>query len=839
MNSYPIENSIENIKRALRSNKNVILTAEPGAGKSTIVPISLKDEEWLKGKKIIMLQPRRVAAVAIAKRMSELDGSKEGTVIGHRVRFSSNVTSETKIEVVTEGILTKRIQSDPFLEDIGLVIFDEFHERSIHADLSLALCREIQKEIRQDLRIMVMSATIDTKIVSDFLPNNEIIYGKGFLYPVEIAYNPVSSEMGHIFENMAKMALQIVSNSDINEDYLIFLPGAYEINLFYSFLQNNLKTNHEIMCLYGSLDIKEQEKAINKGSKPRIILSTNIAETSLTINGITTVIDSGYCKRINFDKETGLDKLELCRISKASAKQRAGRAGRLRSGRCIRLWSKAENEFLQDNEIPEILRTDITSTVLEIIAWGCSDPLKFAWLEMPKQDRIIQACNLLRMLKAIDEKGNITAIGKNMSELPIDARLAKMLITASQNCCSYHAALISAIMSEKDFVKPDLNGQINADIEYRLQLIENNQVSSNETVKRISKIANQLFRLVNKKAMPAKKYNKDELRKAMLSAFPDRVCIKRKETNAFTICSGTGLTLPGTSTLSNSEYILALKADSELRQSSASGKIFLACEIKKDWLLQNYGLETVKHSEINFSNTKKKVIVREQIKYDKIIISEKESSINQENEEQAAKVFIKAVIENISEAFNLEEAENANFINRVRLLNKSEIINNFPLINEEWFTKLLNTTLKGIYSFDELHKYKLSELYFMQLPYSYKETFDKLVPERYRVPSGSNIRLTYNDSDTPVLAVKLQELFGQTETPSICNGKIRLMIHLLSPAGRPVQVTQDLTSFWQNGYKQIVGELRGKYPKHPWPEDPTKAIPTAKTNNALRRQGLL
>ncbi|MBP5469743.1 MAG: ATP-dependent RNA helicase, partial [Candidatus Riflebacteria bacterium] len=345
--TYPIESSIEQIKQALAENKNLILTAEPGAGKSTVVPLALMNEAWLEGKKIVMLQPRRVAAVAIANRMSETQDSDPGKIIGYSVRFSSNIKSTTKIEVLTEGILTKRIQKDPFLEDIGLIIFDEFHERSIHADLGLALCCEIKKDVRPDLRIMLMSATIDTEFISSYLDNSEVISGKGFLYPVNIEYKPIGAGRGY-FDNAAKAIYEIVSSSDKNEEYLVFLPGIGEINRVKDYLEStSLCQSHDILALHGSMGIKEQQRVLGchqKDTPPRIILSTNIAETSLTIEGITTVIDTGYARQNQYNPESGLNKLEMLRISKASAKQRAGRAGRLKAGRAIRLYSKAEFE---------------------------------------------------------------------------------------------------------------------------------------------------------------------------------------------------------------------------------------------------------------------------------------------------------------------------------------------------------------------------------------------------------------------------------------------------------------------------------------------------------------
>ena len=509
--NYPIESSLKEIKQALVDNKDLILTAEPGAGKSTVVPLALMNEAWLEGKKIVMLQPRRVAAVAVANRMSEIDGSEPGKNIGYSVRFSSNIKPSAKIEVLTEGILTKRIQKDPFLEDVGLVIFDEFHERSIHADLGLALCCEIKKDVRPDLRLMVMSATIDTGLISNYLSNSEVISGKGFLYPVTVEYKAISVGRSY-FDNTAKAIYEIVTSSDKNEEYLVFLPGIGEINRVKDYLEStSVGQSHDILTLHGSMSIKDQQKAMVgrnshikesslqnycqennlqvlrhpsvrrssdtsatrshpvarlhaailsgspqvealENSRPRIILSTNIAETSLTIEGITTVIDTGYARQNRFNPETGLNKLEMVRISKASAKQRAGRAGRLKAGRAIRLYSKAEFENFAENEIPEILRSDPTSSILELYSWGIKDPFKFNWLESPSKESIEHSIELLKMLGAVDEKTSVTELGKKMNSIPAEPRLAAMLIKAKEAGCLEEAALATAIIEEKDFL---------------------------------------------------------------------------------------------------------------------------------------------------------------------------------------------------------------------------------------------------------------------------------------------------------------------------------------------------------------------------------------------------
>ncbi|MDD3001215.1 MAG: ATP-dependent helicase HrpB [Candidatus Riflebacteria bacterium] len=833
--NLPIDDCLQELKDALNVGSDVVLTAEPGAGKSTVVPLALKDESFLGKKKILMLQPRRVAAVAVARRMADLDGSAPGKVIGHTVRFSSNVTANTVVEVLTEGILTSRIQKDPFLEDVGLVIFDEFHERSIHADLSLALCREIQQEIRTDLRIMVMSATMETSRLKQFLKTPKEIVGKGFLYPVEVEYRKTSGGRDFIQELGAEI-VSIVNNSAKNEKYLVFLPGVGEIMGVSNYLAEKLHTEHEIAHLYGAMRIEDQQRLLGGGKTKQIILATNVAETSLTIDGITTVIDSGYCRRSEYDEENGLDKLVLGRISKASAKQRAGRAGRVMAGRCIRLWSKSEQDYLAEEETGEIFRSDLSTTALELAAWGCKNLHDFGWFEYPGKERIDKAIELLKMLRAVDEQGGITDIGKKMARLPAEARISRMLLWGAENGVLRQAALAAAILSEKDFVN---EADKDPDLEYRIELVLNNGAGRSYTVERIKKAAEQFENLIDKRKQvtsDSKKSGGDALRKALLAAFPDRVCMRRSDKGEYTSYAGRGFTMSNEGPLKSAEYILALKADSALRATSGSGKIFLASKIELDWLKEGLGLPCKLAREIYFNDKNKKVSVKERIWYGKLLIEDNESAINMNDAEKAANVFSRAIMNDLKTAFDLNNEENQNFYNRVRLLVKTFGSGEFESIDEKWFEKQLSTVLSGCFSFKELQQYSLGQLYFMGTAHRLRERFERLVPERFEVPSGSKIKIAYGNDLEPVLAVKLQEMFGQNETPAICEGRIKLKVHLLSPAKRPVQITSDLASFWKTGYKQIVGELRGRYPKHPWPDDPQNAVPTAKTKNRIAKE---
>ncbi len=824
---YPIESSLMAIKQALAENKDVVLTAEPGAGKSTVVPLALINENWLEGRKIVMLQPRRVAAVAVAARMAETDGSEPGKVIGHSVRFSSNIKVSTKIEVLTEGILTRRLQKDPFLEDVGLVIFDEFHERSIHADLCMALCREVKRDVRPDLRIMIMSATIDTTLVSGYLDNPQIVAGKGFLYPVDIEYKPIGVGREY-FDNASESIDNIVKSSASDEEYLVFLPGIGEINRVRDYLDSHATgVTHDVLTLHGSMNINDQQRTLKPSDRPRVILSTNIAETSLTINGITTVIDTGYARQTCFDPQTGLNKLELKRVSQASAKQRAGRAGRLKAGRAIRFWSKAEFDNFAAEEVPEILRSDITSTILELYTWGVKDPFKFNWLEAPSVESITHSIDLLKMLGALSQEGDITELGRRMCETPTEPRLACMLINAEKMGITEDAALAAAIIGEKDFVEssdPDLSIRLIA-LDSRLQGKHYSKlaVTDKSAVWRIRQIANDLQGIC--KGSASDKSDANALFSLLLKAFPDRVCQRRgKGSCSYTLCSGQGLSIDESSLLKENEYILSLRQDSKLR-STGDGKIFLACELTEEWLLNSDVAR--KSRDVFFSEKSEKICVRERIRYGSLLLKEQESSLCDEDAEAAIECFCKAVLANPEKAFALDDKANKSFMGRLQTLRATSRGKDYPAIDEAWLkeTLLSIATVQNL-SFAWLQKQSISEIYFNTLSWKLREDFEKLVPERFRVPTGSNVRIDYTQGNQPVLPVKMQEMFGQATTPTICNGEISLVVHLLSPAGRPMQITSDLASFWQNGYKSVVGELRGRYPKHSWPDDPAIAVPT-------------
>jgi ATP-dependent helicase HrpB len=840
MHDFPVKKRLEAIKASLQASENLVLTAQPGAGKSTLVPLELLDQSWLGNQKILMLQPRRVAAIAVAKRMAFLSNTKAGELVGHQVRFSSNIKKNTRIEVLTEGILTRRLQSDPFLQDVGLVIFDEFHERSIHSDLCLALCREIQKEIRPDLKILVMSATLEATKVADFLGDCPIISCEGFLYPVKIEYRPVSITRFR-FDAMLEAFKEIVVSSDKNESYLVFLPGAGEINFFADNCHEFSQT-HEILPLHGSLPVEVQEKVLGESQRPRIVLATNIAETSLTIDGISTVIDTGFCRRIIFDPATGLEKLELVRISRASASQRSGRAGRLGPGRAFRLWSKIEHEQLIDFELPEIQRVDLSSTLLELAGWGTNRPVEFAWFDRPDVQKLSDTQDLLKKLGAIDENGFITDLGKEMLKLPVMPRLARMLISAKNSGVAKVASLAAAIISEKDFAKRQ-DSEVDPDLFWRLQLVLNGSSRHDEQtdkrqISRVKRVAEQIF----SELASASHYREasgdfiEPLARSLLAAFPDRVCQQRNQKNSYKICTGQGLRLNGDFGIARHKYLLALNLDANIRKTDHDGRIFLAIGLEKNWLLEELSHLCQINRELFFSETRKAVSLRKVTRFAELVLDEIEDSLEPAEIAAASRILREKAQADPDRAFALEKTENRQFLNRLNLLIKHCPDEGFSPIDDDWWQSCWTELLGNCISFAELQKNSLADLYFMRAGYQLKSRFDELVPEKIQVPSGSKISIVYDNDAEPYLRVKIQEMFGCPHSPAICKGRVKLVIHFLSPAGRPAQITRDLESFWKNGYKVVAAELKGRYPKHPWPDDPTRGVAFAGTKKQLDKK---
>ncbi|MCC6371606.1 MAG: ATP-dependent helicase HrpB [Bacteroidia bacterium] len=812
----PVADIINEVREQLANQNTLIVNAPPGAGKSTLLPLALMEEDWLQGKKIIMLEPRRLAAKTIALRMASLLEEEVGQRVGYRIRFENRVSSKTKIEVVTEGILTRLLQNDNALEDVALVIFDEFHERSLHADVAMALCREAQQVLRPDLRIMVMSATLNMPQLSALL-NCPVCVSEGKQYPVEIIYSGDADET-LLPELSARTIVRAIKEHE--GDVLVFLPGEGEIKKCEELLKNQL---HEfsIHPLYGQLSPQEQYLAItpNKFGKRKIVLATSIAETSLTIEGVRIVVDSGFGRTQKFDTRSGLSRLETIRVSKDSADQRAGRAGRLSSGVCYRMWTMATHERMAPHRVPEIMEADLAAMMLEMALWGIGDILQLTWLSPPPKAAIAQATDTLQQLNAID-KGKITTHGKDIHRLACHPRIAHMLLMAKQTHNLPLATDIAAVLEERDPLPREAGVDLNLRIEALRKGRKNNGLGNR--FNRIEKVAASYRKLLNVEADNSF-VDSHETGLLLAFAYPERIAFARPGNNAqFQLANGKYAMFSHQDDLAHEPWLAV--ANMDLREGM--GKIFLAAPLNPKDLLP-----MVKEQEVITWDTRRGGLqANKELRIGSIVLQSKPlPNPSEENLLEAVSLAIK----NEGEALLGFDEEVTQLQNRILSLGQWNPEENWPDVSTE---KLLETNgnwlspyLKGIKKSDDLKKINLSEALFHSLDWEKQQALNKLAPARIEVPSGSKINIRYfPNGNTPVLSVRLQEVFGLSDTPKLNNGKTAVVMHLLSPGYKPVQVTSDLSSFWNNLYFEVKNELKRRYPKHAWPDDPWTAPAVAK-----------
>jgi ATP-dependent helicase HrpB len=813
----PVADIINEVKQHLSENNTLIVNAPPGAGKSTLLPLTLLDEKWLQGRKIIMLEPRRLAARSIATRMADLWGDKVGDIIGYRIRFENRVSEKTRIEVVTEGILTRMLHSDNALEHVGLVIFDEFHERSLFADVAMALCREAQQILRPDLRMMIMSATLDMPQLTGLLKCPMAI-SEGKQYPVEVKY--VGDQDPFLLpETTAHTIVRAVKENP--GDVLVFLPGEGEIKKCAEFLKGKL-TEFAIHPLYGQLPQKEQIAAImpNRNGKRKVVLATSIAETSLTIEGVKIVIDTGFARVSRFDPKSGLSRLETVSITKDSANQRAGRAGRLSAGVCYRMWTKATHERLSEHRTPEIMDADLAALVLDMAKWGISNIEQLTWLTPPPKASILQAIDVLTSLNAIDAKRKITAHGIEIHQLPCHPRIAHMLLKAKQDNANPLATDIAAVLEERDPLPKDSGIDINLRIEALRRGRQNNSLGNRFT--RIEKVAESYRRMLDAEIDNGPV---DDYETGLLLAFtyPERIAFARPGNNAqFQLANGKIATAGHRDNLANEPWLAVAHIDTR----DGLGKIFMASPLNPKDLLP-----MVKEVEVIQWDTRKGgLIASKDLRIGSIVLQSKPIASPSE----------KHLIEAISNAIKNEGESLLNFDDDFKQL-QSRILSvckwnghkDWPdvstsellLHNMDWLGFYLPKVKKP----EDLKKINVSEALYAYLSWEQQQELEKLAPSKIKVPSGSNIGIEYYaNAETPVLSVRLQEVFGMADTPRVNDGKVSVVMHLLSPGFKPVQVTSDLRSFWDNTYFEVKKELKRRYPKHAWPDEPWTATAVAK-----------
>ena len=841
----PIDGVVPDLVAALRDAPAAVLTAPPGAGKTTRVPPALLAAGIAGEGRIVVLEPRRIAARAAARRMAEENGWQLGGEVGYQVRFDRRAGPRTRILVVTEGILVQMLQADPFLAGIGALVFDEFHERSLHVDLALAMARRVQREVRPDLRLLVMSATLDPGPVAAFLGDCPIVVSPGRLFPVAVEHlapPPSSDPRG------PDLAVQVAAGvrralAASPGDLLVFLPGVGEIARCGEALAPlAAERGLAVLPLYGDLPAEQQDAALRLMASRKVVLATNVAETSVTVDGVTAVVDSGLARRLRFDPATGLDRLELARVNRASADQRAGRAGRQAPGLCVRLWPAWEDAALQPAELPEIRRVDLAAPALQLLAWGETDLAAFGWFEPPEPAALAAALRLLERLGAVDGSG-VTALGRTLARLPVHPRLGRLLVEGHARGVPAEAALLAALLAERDPFRAGARGPgkpgkaSRSDLLDRLEdlaAFERGAVWPENlnpgAARQVLRARDQLADLVRRElgSAPAIAAQRDDaLLRSLLAAYPDRLARRREPGSSRAVMvGGRGVVLAEESAVRSPELFLCVDlaepagARPGAPASSSEARVRKASAVEASWLPPERLRTAV---EVGFDPQRERVVAWKRTRCEDLAIAEAEVPVPDDG--TAAEVLAAAAAERLARALPLDDPEVESFLARIRSLALWRPELGLPAFGEDDLRALLPALAAGRRSLAELRKAPLCDLLEGLLTREQREALEREAPERLEVPSGSRIRLAYEPGRPPVLAARIQELFGLAETPRVAGGRVPVLLHLLAPNGRPQQVTHDLRSFWETTYPQVRRELAGRYPKHAWPQDPWTATP--------------
>ncbi|PWD99521.1 ATP-dependent helicase HrpB [Marinilabilia rubra] len=806
--NLPINEVIPEVRDVLAKGNTLILGAPPGAGKSTLLPLALMDEPWVNGKKIIMLEPRRLAARTIAMRMASLLGEEVGQRVGYRIRFDNKTSKQTQLEVVTEGILTRMLQNDNALEGTAMVIFDEFHERSLFADIALVLSHETQQILRPDLRLVVMSATLNMPQLTQML-KAPAVESSGKQFPVEIEHTG-NRDMMVIPENVANVISTAVKNN--KGDILAFLPGEGEIRRCEEILKNNLE-GVSIHPLYGQLPPKAQLAAIlpHPNGQRKVVLATSIAETSLTIEGVSIVVDCGYGRTIKFDPGTGLSRLTTIEITKDAADQRAGRAGRLGPGKCYRLWTLADEHRMQEHRVPEIEESDLASMMLDMAQWGIDDVYSLNWPTPPPKTHVLEALDTLQQLEAL-ENNKITPHGKDMATLPCHPRIAHMLLKAKESRHLPLAADLAAILEERDPMPRETGIDINLRIEELRR--QRREKRHNKRWNQIIKVADYYNKMFSSKPDNGT-FDPFDTGLMLVHAYPERIASARPGNEArFQLSNGSYAMASHKDDLGHEQWLAVAHLDAR----SGMGKIFLAAPLNPGDLRPMLKAS----STITWETRKGGLIASQDLRIGSLVLQSKK--ITDPNPELVTKAICAAILKEGEKLLDFNQ-EVEQWQNRVLSLRQWRNNENWPDVStatllktcEIWLAPYLTNVKRN----EDLKKLDLKSSLHYHLDIDKQAALDRLAPARIKVPSGSNIKLTYQaDGSAPVLAVRLQEMFGLADTPRINDGQTPVLLHLLSPGFKPVQVTSDLRSFWDNTYYEVRKELKNRYPKHVWPDNP-------------------
>ena len=819
----PIDDVLPALRAALAARSAGVLQAPPGAGKTTHVPLALLHEVWLRHQRIVMLEPRRLAARAAARRMASLLDERVGDTVGFRVRGETRIGAATRIEVVTEGVLTRMLQADPTLEGVGVVIFDEFHERSLHADLGLALALQTQELLRPDLRLLVMSATLDGSAVSALLGDAPIVTSAGRAFPVDVRYVAARSERG--VDSVVADTVHRALASDTGS-ILAFLPGAGEIARTAERLRGvPLPRAVSVRPLFGDLPSSEQDAAVLPavGDERKIVLATAIAETSLTIEGVRVVIDSGLARVSRFSPRSGMARLETVRVTRASADQRCGRAGRTAPGVCYRLWTEAEQATLLERATPEILMTDLAPLALDLAVAGVVDPSALRWLDLPPTAALAQARELLVELDALDSSWRITPHGRAMAALGTHPRLAHMLLAGQQRGQGSTACAVAALLEERDIFRrhPTMR---DADLRSRLRALDAFGGELDALVDR-----DRLRRARERAAVwsaalgEQKRAVDEEAAGALLAlAYPDRVA-RRRETSGdrYLLRSGVGARLDDVGSLAGAPFLGVAETDGQPRDA----RVFLAAPVDLTDLERAFASQIVREEVVEWQRENGVVAARVRERLGALIL--RESLLRDADGEAVARELLAAI--DREDGIRLDWSAPA-----LRLRERVAFVRTLDTSWPDWSDAALRSSqdewllphLIGLRRRTDVERLDLASILLAQLSFDQRRALERLAPTHVVVPTGSRVPIDYSDPASPLLAVRLQEMFGQLETPRVADGRVPLTVHLLSPAGRPVQVTRDLAGFWRSSYFDVRKELRGRYPKHEWPDDPLSATPT-------------
>jgi ATP-dependent helicase HrpB len=821
----PIEDVLPGLRAALAARSSAVLQAPPGAGKTTRVPLALLDEPWLESQRIILLEPRRLAARAAARRMAASLGESVGETVGFRVRGETRVGTRTRIEVVTEGVLTRMLHEDAALEGVGLVIFDEFHERSLNADLGLALSLETQSILRPELRLLVMSATLDGAAVASLLDDAPVILSEGRTFPIEIRYVPRRSEqtVEGAVANAVRRALAEGEGS-----VLAFLPGASEIRRTHDRLTSDaMPADARVLPLFGAMPAAAQDEAIlpAPAGTRKVVLATAIAETSLTIEGVRVVVDSGLARVPAFSPRTGMSRLETVRVSRASAEQRSGRAGRTAPGVCYRLWAAEEHVGLLERDRPEILQADLAPLALDLAVAGVIDASALRWLDTPPAPALAHARELLMQLGVLDAGARITVHGRAVASFGVHPRLAHMMLRGHELGIGATACVVAALLDERDPMRRD-NHTPDPDLRHRVALVEGEghwSIVDRETLRRVRE---QVSSWRTALRVPRHgRADEHECGRALSLAFPDRVARRRPGAEErYVLRNGIGAALPEGSSLTGEAFL----SIAELGGARADSRIHLAAPLTRAELDELFGGEVERDDVVEWRPSDRAIVAVRRERLGAIVL--RESTLRDAEPVAVAEALLRALT--TEQGLSLSWSEDAWRV-RARLAFLHRHVDGWPDVGDdalratarEW----LLPHLVGLRSREQVNALDLGALLLSRLSWRQRTELEDLAPTHVEVPSGSRVQIDYSDASAPVLPVRLQELFGLDATPSLARGAVPLTLHLLSPAYRPVQVTRDLAGFWRTAYFDVRKELRGRYPKHSWPDDPMRAEPTRRT----------